>query len=296
MRALLGLVLGASCLAVVSVNAPSDFGQFLIAGATNRQFETAQTLGRERSEGFSLAVDGYDYRFATARNLYGRRHFHSSRRLTGSARLCRFPRRRRSFLPAPRRRCGASFRPRRGCTCFRIRRAGCYTLARRRICELGRGAIFSLPRPADQRTTLLVREAYDVDFIEAESEVDALLMEARLIKDIQPKYNRELRDDKSFPYLQITTHEDFPRIEVTREPRTSGVKLYGPFFSAGSLRGAMQILQRVFKFRTCPLDIVADDERWRWFRPCLLGVDQPVHGAVQSCAFRKRNIAKTSNG
>jgi excinuclease ABC subunit C len=122
----------------------------------------------------------------------------------------------------------------------------------------------------DQRTTRLVREAYDVDFIEAESEVDALLMEARLIKDIQPKYNRDLRDDKSFPYLQITTHEDFPRVEVTREPRSSGVKLYGPFASAGSLRGAMQVLQRVFQFRTCSLDIEADDQRWRWFRPCLL--------------------------
>ena len=95
-------------------------------------------------------------------------------------------------------------------------------------------------------------------------------MEARLVKDIQPKYNRELRDDKSFPYLQITTHEDFPRVEVTREPRTSGVKLYGPFANAGSLRGAMQVLQKVFKFRTCSLDIEADDERWRWFRPCLL--------------------------
>jgi len=117
------------------------------------------------------------------------------------------------------------------------------------------GSYFLQAAAADQRTTLLVREVYDVDFLEAESEVDALLMEARLIKDIQPKYNRELRDDKSFPYLQITTHEDYPRIEVTREPRTSGVKLYGPFLSAGSLRGAVQILQRVFKFRTCPLDI-----------------------------------------
>jgi excinuclease ABC subunit C len=95
-------------------------------------------------------------------------------------------------------------------------------------------------------------------------------MEARLIKDIQPRFNRDLRDDKSFPYLQITTHEDFPRVEVTREPRTSGARLYGPFASAGSLRGAVQILQKVFKFRTCPLDIEADDERWRWFRPCLL--------------------------
>ncbi len=132
------------------------------------------------------------------------------------------------------------------------------------------GSYFLQAAADDRRTTQLVQEAYDVDFLEAESEVDALLLEARMIKDIQPKFNRDLRDDKTFPYLQITTHEDFPRVEVTREPRTSGVKLYGPFASAGSLRGAMQILQRVFKFRTCPLDIAADDERWRWFRPCLL--------------------------
>ncbi len=132
------------------------------------------------------------------------------------------------------------------------------------------GSYFLAAAAGDQRTGHLVREAYDVDFIEAESEVDALLMESRLVKDIQPKYNRELRDDKSFPYLQITTHEDFPRVEVTREPRVSGAKLYGPFANAGSLRGAVQALQKVFKFRTCSLDIEADDERWRWFRPCLL--------------------------
>lgn len=132
------------------------------------------------------------------------------------------------------------------------------------------GSYFLKAAAEEQRTTRLVREAYDVDFLEAESEVDALLMEARLIKDIQPKYNRELRDDKSFPYLQITTHEDYPRVEITREPRVSGVKLYGPFGNVGSLRGALQVLQRVFQFRTCSLDIEADDERWRWFRPCLL--------------------------
>jgi excinuclease ABC subunit C len=95
-------------------------------------------------------------------------------------------------------------------------------------------------------------------------------MEARLVKDIQPKFNRDLRDDKTFPYLQITTHEDFPRVEITRTPRTSGAKLYGPFASVSSLRGALQVLQRVFKFRTCPLDIDEHDDRWRWFRPCLL--------------------------
>jgi excinuclease ABC subunit C len=134
-----------------------------------------------------------------------------------------------------------------------------------------RAASYFLKAAADEyRTRDLVNEIHDIDFLEADSEVDALLLEARLVKDIQPRFNKELRDDKTFPYLQITTHEDFPRVEITRTPRTSGVKLYGPFTSAGSLRGALQVLQRVFKFRTCSLDIDDGDERWRWFRPCLL--------------------------
>ncbi len=145
------------------------------------------------------------------------------------------------------------------------------------------GSYFLAAAAGDQRTSHLVREAYDVDFVEAESDVDALLMEARLVKDIQPKYNRELRDDKSFPYLQITTNEDYPRVEVTREPRASGAKLYGPFANAGSLRGAVQVMQKVFKFRTCSLDIEADDERWRWFRPCLLA---SINQCTAPCNFR----------
>ena len=122
----------------------------------------------------------------------------------------------------------------------------------------------------DRRTADLVREVCDADCLETESEVDALLMESRLIKDVQPRFNNRLKDDKSFPYLSITTREDFPRVEFTREPGTKGVKLYGPFASAGALRGAIQVLQRIFKFRTCSLDIEENDERWRWFRPCLL--------------------------
>jgi excinuclease ABC subunit C len=122
----------------------------------------------------------------------------------------------------------------------------------------------------ERRTADLVREIYDIDFIPCDSEVDAVLTESRLVKDIQPKFNNDLKDDKTFPYLEITTREDFPRVEVTREPKSSGTKLYGPFTSAGSLRGAVQALQKVFQFRTCSLDIEEGDERWRWFRPCLL--------------------------
>lgn len=132
------------------------------------------------------------------------------------------------------------------------------------------GSYFSKAAANEHRTASWVHEICDADFIECESEVDALLVESRLIKDVQPKHNKELKDDKTFPYLMITTREDFPRVEVTREPMSKGVKLYGPFANAGDLRGAVQILQRIFQFRTCTLDIDESDERWRWFRPCLL--------------------------
>ncbi len=132
------------------------------------------------------------------------------------------------------------------------------------------GSYFLKAAAEERRTAELVKEIYDIDFLPADSEVDAVLAESRLVKDIQPRFNNDLKDDKSFPYLEITTREDFPRVEVTREPKSTGTKLYGPFTSAGSLRGAVQALQKIFKFRTCSLDIEEADERWRWFRPCLL--------------------------
>lgn len=128
----------------------------------------------------------------------------------------------------------------------------------------------------EQRTASWVNEICDIDFMECESEVDALLAESRLIKDVQPRHNKEQKDDKTFPYLMITTREDFPRVELTRTPKQSGAKLYGPFASAGALRGAIQVLQKIFKFRTCSLDIDENDDRWRWFRPCLLA-------SIQQC-------------
>src|SRR5437868_3414395 len=145
------------------------------------------------------------------------------------------------------------------------------------------GHYFTQAARDDRRTSDLVALIQDVDFVPAESEVDALLLEARLVKDIQPRFNVDLKDDKSFPYLQIRMREDFPRVEFTRTPRRRGVKLYGPFTSAKSLRLAMQVLQRVFQFRTCSLDIREDDDRWRWFRPCIL---HSIRQCTAPCNFR----------
>lgn len=132
------------------------------------------------------------------------------------------------------------------------------------------GSYFLKAAAQDQRTARLVHEIRDIDYLQTDSEVDALLVEARLIKDIQPKFNKDLKDGKSFPYLEIHVREDFPRVQYTREPRDRGTRLYGPFASASGLRGAIQVLQKVFRFRTCSLDIEQNDPRWQWFRPCLL--------------------------
>ncbi|MCZ6611324.1 MAG: excinuclease ABC subunit UvrC [Planctomycetota bacterium] len=113
----------------------------------------------------------------------------------------------------------------------------------------------------------------DFDVIECEGEWEALLMEARLIKDTRPRFNSQLTDDKTFPYLAITMRDDFPGVYITRTPAESqfkGAKIYGPFTSVYALREAVQLLQRVFKYRTCTLDIAEGDPKNEHFRPCLL--------------------------
>ncbi|HBS29645.1 MAG TPA: excinuclease ABC subunit C [Phycisphaerales bacterium] len=121
----------------------------------------------------------------------------------------------------------------------------------------------------------------DFETLTCDGEWEALLTENRLIKDIRPRFNVRLTDDKSFPYLVVTQREDFPRVFVTRNPAgvdesggvdpvMKGARVFGPFTNAGALREAVQLLQRVFKYRTCKLEILESDDRNRFFRPCLL--------------------------
>lgn len=116
----------------------------------------------------------------------------------------------------------------------------------------------------------MVNKTATVEFLQTESEVDAILQEARLIKDIHPPYNSDLKDAKSFPYLEITTRQEFPGVYITRNPQDSRNKLFGPFTNVKELRAVMNVLQKIFKFRTCSLDISTKDEKRRFFRPCLL--------------------------
>jgi excinuclease ABC subunit C len=134
-------------------------------------------------------------------------------------------------------------------------------------------------------------EGFDV--IECEGEWEALLMEARLIKDIRPRFNTLLTDDKTFPYLAITMRDEFPGVYITRTPsdeQFKGAKILGPFTSVHALRESVQLLQRVFKYRTCTLDIRWDDPKNVRFRPCLLhAIDQctaPCGNRITKEAYR----------
>jgi len=145
------------------------------------------------------------------------------------------------------------------------------------------GSYFLASTKLESKKIGMVQHIVDFDVVQTESEVEALLAENRLIKDIQPKYNARLLDDKTFPYLMITTSDDFPGVFVTREPRMSGVKLYGPFTSVATLKEAVTLLQRAFKFRTCHLEISEEDPKRRFFRPCLL---YPIKQCTAPCAAR----------
>ncbi|HRP62947.1 MAG TPA: excinuclease ABC subunit UvrC [Phycisphaerales bacterium] len=126
----------------------------------------------------------------------------------------------------------------------------------------------------------------DIDVIECEGEWEALLMESRLIKDIKPRFNTLMTDGKTFPYLIVTTRDDFPGVFVTRSPADEqfrGARVFGPFTSVSALRESVQMLQRVFKYRTCTLDIHADDPKNRFFRPCIL---HPIEQCTAPCGAR----------
>jgi excinuclease ABC subunit C len=116
----------------------------------------------------------------------------------------------------------------------------------------------------------MITKTATVEYLQTKSEVDAILQEARLIKDIHPPYNSDLKDAKTFPYLEITTRQEFPGVYITRNPKDSKNRLFGPFTNVKDLRAVMGVMQKIYRFRTCKLDISNKDEKRRFFRPCIL--------------------------
>src|SRR5271163_2037504 len=112
-------------------------------------------------------------------------------------------------------------------------------------------------------TTKMVERVVDVRTIVVSNEIEALILEANLIKRHQPAFNVRLRDDKRFPYLKVT-NEPFPRVVFTRMVRDDGARYFGPYTNAHGLRELIDLIRIVFPLRTCaePID-------GRRKRPCL---------------------------
>jgi excinuclease ABC subunit C len=108
----------------------------------------------------------------------------------------------------------------------------------------------------------------DIEVTEVDSVSEALLLEANLIKRFKPRFNVRLKDDKSYPYIKVTLADDFPRVERTRKLVNDGSRYFGPYASATSVDESMNLVRRLFPFRTCTIDI-KDGER-ALQRPCLL--------------------------
>ncbi len=108
----------------------------------------------------------------------------------------------------------------------------------------------------------------DVEYTVVDTVSEALLLEATLIKRHQPRFNVRLKDDKSYPYIKVTLADDFPRIERTRKLPNDGSRYFGPYASASSVDEAMNLIRRLFPFRTCTIEI--KDGKRALARPCLL--------------------------
>lgn len=94
------------------------------------------------------------------------------------------------------------------------------------------------------------------EYILTDSELEALILECNLIKEYRPKYNTMLMDDKTYPYVMVTTSEDYPRIVMARRMKKDGNKYFGPFTSGGAVRDTIELLQKMFKIRNCRKAII----------------------------------------
>src|SRR5438094_537398 len=123
---------------------------------------------------------------------------------------------------------------------------------------------FQESRPHDPKTDSLVRQIADLEYIVTDNELEALMLEANLVRKHRPRYNIILRDDKHYPFLKLTTDEDFPRLVVARKVQNDGATYYGPFYPATAMRETLRLTRQLFPLRTCSITIDG-----RLERPCI---------------------------
>ena len=116
------------------------------------------------------------------------------------------------------------------------------------------------------KTKILLTHIKDFDYIVTDTEVEAYILEANLIKKYQPVYNIRLKDDKTYPYIKVTVNEDFPRIFKSRILKNDGADYYGPFTNVDGLNKILEVLKKLYSLRTCRKQIKAGEPEER---PCL---------------------------
>ena len=117
-------------------------------------------------------------------------------------------------------------------------------------------------KPDQAKTKALVKHIADLEYIIADNELEALVLECNLIKKYRPKYNINLKDDKTYPFLKIT-NEDYPQVLVTRKVLKDGARYFGPYPSVNELRNSLEMIRKIFPFRSCKQKVLTND------RPCL---------------------------
>lgn len=115
------------------------------------------------------------------------------------------------------------------------------------------------------KTRNLVQHIESVETIVVGSEAEALILEANLIKEHQPRFNVQLRDDKRYPYIKVTLNEPFPRVFVTRRIVNDGSRYFGPYTSVGPMRQALELIKHLYTVRSCRYDLPTEAPS----RPCL---------------------------
>lgn len=129
------------------------------------------------------------------------------------------------------------------------------------------------------KTLVMVGHIADLEVIITSSEVEALILENNLIKELRPRYNVNLKDDKTYPYLVIT-NEPFPRIFLTRQLRRDGSTWFGPYTEAGQLRSILDLIGSIFPVRSCKLRLTEENIAAGKFKVCL---DYHIHKCKGPC-------------
>lgn len=114
---------------------------------------------------------------------------------------------------------------------------------------------FQSAQKHDPRTVRMVSAIDDLDLIVTDSEIEALILEANLVKEHRPRYNVNLKDDKHFPYIKVTVDEPFPRVLIVRRLQNDAARYFGPFTNAKGMRRTIKFLCHLFKIRNCNLTI-----------------------------------------